>query len=315
MPSSRLFRRLKAAAIAVAVAATTLPILLSATPASACIVDADGDCYLHVNGNAWPSNGLNARTEPWGQIIDTLPSGYNGNTDCYVYDPYSGTYWDWIWDSHIGRSVWVADQYLYTGGNINQQVDELSEGRCGYLNGYPQNWIASSNSNGTSPSDVINLIMQAGSTRSITALLNGLDALPAASTGKWQDSSGCGNSVWANINGNWVAQTYSQRQASGACLRIPDFTNHFRVWHGTDQYGNGLWYFSASTEQNCFPSGHCTNSYNAGRNELINDISTVAHNSGWQFRNTSVQTYDGGSISNAIGNAPYDGYIDFFKLT
>jgi hypothetical protein len=128
----RILRPARAAIMAVILALTCLPILLSATPAKACVADADGDCYLHVTGTVDPSNGLNVRTQPWGTILDTLPYNYSNTVSCYVQAS-DGSYWDWIYDSRIGRSGWVYDPDLYTGGNIYQQVDEMHEGNCGYF--------------------------------------------------------------------------------------------------------------------------------------------------------------------------------------
>jgi hypothetical protein len=128
----RIFRAARAAIMAVVLAASCLPIILSATPANACVLDGDNDCYRHVTGTVEATAGLNVRTQPWGTIIDTLPYLYSSNVDCYVQAS-DGSYWDWIYDSRIGRSGWVYDPYLYTGGNINQQVDEMHEGNCAYF--------------------------------------------------------------------------------------------------------------------------------------------------------------------------------------
>jgi len=131
--SDRRFSRPSRALLTAAlVIAACVPVILSATPAQACVADADGDCYLHVTGTAEASAGLNVRTQPWGSIIDTLPYHYSNSVDCYVQAS-DGSYWDWIYDSRIGRSGWVYDPYLYTGGNINQQVDEMHEGNCAYF--------------------------------------------------------------------------------------------------------------------------------------------------------------------------------------
>lgn len=121
---------LKALTVFAALAASSLFAIGHAPSAQACLIDDDGDCYFHVTGTVTPSNGLNLRASPWGTILDTLPNGYSGNVDCYVRSS-DGTFWDWIYDSRIGRSGWVDDAFLFTGGNINSQVDEMHEGNCG----------------------------------------------------------------------------------------------------------------------------------------------------------------------------------------
>ena len=75
--------------------------------ASACIADADGDCYLHVTGTVETANLNVPRAAPWGTVIDNLPNGYSNNVDCYVQAS-DGSYWDWIYDSRIGQSGWVG---------------------------------------------------------------------------------------------------------------------------------------------------------------------------------------------------------------
>ncbi len=119
----------------VAVAVTTLitaalGVVISQSPAEACIADNDGDCYRSVTGTVTATAGLNLRTAPWGNVLDTVPYNYSNTVDCYVQAS-DGSYWDWLYDSRIGRSGWVYDPYLYTGGNIYQQVDEMTEGQCG----------------------------------------------------------------------------------------------------------------------------------------------------------------------------------------
>jgi lysophospholipase L1-like esterase len=102
----------------------------AATPAVACILDNDGDCYRSVTGTVTATAGLRVRSAPWGNILDTVPYQYSNIVDCYVQAS-DGSYWDWLYDTRIGRSGWVYDAYLYTGGNIYQQVDEMHEGQCG----------------------------------------------------------------------------------------------------------------------------------------------------------------------------------------
>ncbi len=101
---------------------------VQAGAAHACIADADGDCYRSVTGTVTSAN-LNVRAAPWGAILDNVPNGYSNVVDCYVQAS-DGSYWDWLYDTRINRSGWVYDPYLYTGGNIYQQVDELTEGNC-----------------------------------------------------------------------------------------------------------------------------------------------------------------------------------------
>ena len=91
--------------------------------------DDDGDCVRIVTGTVTATAGLNVRAAPYGTILDTLPYRYSDLVSCYVQAS-DGSYWDWINDSRIGRSGWVYDPYLYTGGNINVQVDEVHEGHC-----------------------------------------------------------------------------------------------------------------------------------------------------------------------------------------
>jgi len=121
------WKRLILAASTVMLAAGSVTVAGMGT-ASACIADADGDCYLHVTGTVTSAN-LNVRAAPWGTVTDNLPNGYSNSVDCYVQAS-DGSYWDWIYDSRIGQSGWVYDPYLYTGGNIYQQVDEVHEGNC-----------------------------------------------------------------------------------------------------------------------------------------------------------------------------------------
>jgi hypothetical protein len=111
------------------VASTFLTVGLSSA-AYACLVDDDGDCYRSVTGTVTATAGLNLRAAPWGTILDTVPYNYSNTVDCYAQAS-DGSYWDWLYDTRIGRSGWVYDPYLYTGGNIYQQVDETHEGNCG----------------------------------------------------------------------------------------------------------------------------------------------------------------------------------------
>lgn len=106
-------------------------VLGSSGTASACVIDADGDCFLHVTGTVTSAN-LNVRAAPWGTVLDNVPNGYSSDVTCYVQAS-DGSYWDWLYDTRIGRSGWVYDPYLYTGGNIYQQVDEMHEGNCGSI--------------------------------------------------------------------------------------------------------------------------------------------------------------------------------------
>ena len=80
---------------------------------------------LHVTGTAWPSNGLNIRSGPGTQysIIGTMPHNGTGTVFCYSdgTDIHGDPYWDAIM-SNWGQGF-VSDYYLYTGGNIYDQVD------------------------------------------------------------------------------------------------------------------------------------------------------------------------------------------------
>jgi hypothetical protein len=419
----REWRILKAAALALATAAASLPLILTATPASACPgPDADGDCIRFVQGTVDPSNGLNVRTQPWGTILDTLPYNYTGTVDCYVYDSGTATYWDWIYDTRIGRSGWVADQYLYTGGNINAQVDEMSEGDCAYFSlnpptnigtraisnttvniGWidstggaaqyeitdgtttrttsagttsfnwsglsphqtvclkvatliagdlsswasapcatslnyitPAKWIPSSKSDGSSPSDPINLILTASSTISLGALYTALSGLPGriftdslgvqfhepwtrvySPIGNLTDGH-CTNAVYGDLAGSWNGEDFAAREGGCNPTALGGIgIDHFRAWQTG---GSGSSYISASTEQPCAtaaipPLTHCQNSFNAGRDELFQDITTVAQSNGWTMGVWTVQPYSAGSITTAIGTAPYDGQVYVITLT
>ena len=141
------WKRLILAASTVMLAAGSVTVAGMGT-ASACIADADGDCYLHVTGTVETAN-LNVRAAPWGTVIDNLPNGYSNTVDCYVQAS-DGGYWDWLYDSRIGRSGWVYDPYLYTGGNIYQQVDQMTEGNCGSIPlTMPSNVTATATSTGS----------------------------------------------------------------------------------------------------------------------------------------------------------------------
>lgn len=78
-----------------------------------------------VEGTAWPSNGLNIRSGPYtgDSVVGTMPHNGTGTVFCYTTgtDINGDSYWDHI-NSSWGTG-YVADYYLYTGGNINQQVD------------------------------------------------------------------------------------------------------------------------------------------------------------------------------------------------
>src|SRR5947207_5140300 len=123
--------RPRLATVAAALLVSALVVVVNPTSASACVADPDGDCYLSVQGTVSSAN-LNVRAAPWGTVIDNLPNGYANRVDCYVRAT-DGSYWDWLYDSHIGRAGWVYDPYLYTGGNVYDQVDEMHEGHCGSL--------------------------------------------------------------------------------------------------------------------------------------------------------------------------------------
>ncbi|HEY3732408.1 MAG TPA: hypothetical protein VGL63_00690 [Streptosporangiaceae bacterium] len=128
-----------------ALMAGALPLTLSAATASAttahsaashaaaashhvrpyCVVDGDGDCLQTVRGTAEATAGLNIRSGPGTgySLVGVMPYQSTGTVYCYS----SGTvvngdpYWDWTATSH--GNGYVSDYWLYTGGNINQQVD------------------------------------------------------------------------------------------------------------------------------------------------------------------------------------------------
>ncbi len=130
MTFSRSRLRSRLAAVAVVVLTAGLAVVVDQAPASACIVGNNGGCYRYVTGTVTATAGLNVRTAPYATVLDTVPYNYSNTVDCYVQAS-DGTYWDWLYDSRIGRAGWVYDAYLYTGGNIYQQVDEMTAGDCG----------------------------------------------------------------------------------------------------------------------------------------------------------------------------------------
>jgi hypothetical protein len=123
-------RMFKAIVIVSVLAASSVIAVARAPGALACIADNDGDCYRSVTGTVTATAGLNVRAAPYGTVLDTVPYNYSNSVDCYVQAS-DGSYWDWLYDTRIGRSGWVYDPYLYTGGNIYQQVDQMNEGNCG----------------------------------------------------------------------------------------------------------------------------------------------------------------------------------------
>jgi hypothetical protein len=78
-----------------------------------------------VTGTAWPSNGLNIRSGPGTgySVVGTMPHDGTGTVFCYATgtDVNGDSYWDDL-DSSWGDG-YVADTYLYTAGNINDQVN------------------------------------------------------------------------------------------------------------------------------------------------------------------------------------------------
>jgi len=78
----------------------------------------------HVTGTAWPSNGLNIRSCAYTScsILGTMPHNGTGTVQCYVTGQKinGNPYWDYVF-SAWGDGL-VADYYLYTGGNIYDQV-------------------------------------------------------------------------------------------------------------------------------------------------------------------------------------------------
>lgn len=94
-----------------------------------CLIDNDGDCTVTVTGTAEGIGGVNIRSGPGTgySIVGSMANQSTGTVDCYK----TGTningdsYWDDITTIQGGHfySGFVSDYYLYTGGNINQQVD------------------------------------------------------------------------------------------------------------------------------------------------------------------------------------------------
>jgi hypothetical protein len=95
-----------------------------------CIVDPDGDCLQTIGGTAKAPAGLSIRSGPGTNYgaVGQMPYNSTGTVYCYATnaDPNHGIingdpYWDQIVSSH--GTGYVSDYWLYTGGNINQQVD------------------------------------------------------------------------------------------------------------------------------------------------------------------------------------------------
>jgi hypothetical protein len=90
-----------------------------------CIPDNDGDCLQTVKGTVEATAGLHIRSGPGTgySIVGTMPYLSTGTVVCWA----SGTnvngnsYWDDLGSAY--GSGYVADYYLYTGGNITGQVD------------------------------------------------------------------------------------------------------------------------------------------------------------------------------------------------
>jgi hypothetical protein len=90
-----------------------------------CIVDNDGDCLQTVKGTVEATAGLRIRSGPGTgySIVGTMPYLSTGTVYCWA----SGTnvngdpYWDWTASSY--GDGYVADYYLFTGGNPTGQVD------------------------------------------------------------------------------------------------------------------------------------------------------------------------------------------------
>ena len=210
----------------------------------------------------------------------------------------------------------------------------------------PPEWFAHANSNGSDHGDPINVVLAAGSTRSMAGVISALSALPGRTwteNGKqvqhpWTEVSAgnafqiagcvgtgvtvcniCMNILYANPNGGTrVQQDDSVRE--GGCDQNALFNDsgidHFRAWR---QASTGAWFIAASTEHYCLPpSGptHCVISYDTGQSELVADLQTVASNNGWTFNETDLPAYKSGSTSQPDGSNPqYSGIVKVVTLT
>lgn len=98
---------------------------------NSCPIDEDGDCVQTIAGESVASPYLTVRDEPsrdFGSVVGSLPYGTWGRAFCWYYNPHDmpggDPYWDYGY--YNGTWGWVADYYLYTGGDITTQIDQGS---------------------------------------------------------------------------------------------------------------------------------------------------------------------------------------------
>jgi hypothetical protein len=182
----------------------------------------------------------------------------------------------------------------------------------------PSNWIATSDSAGSTPSDPINIVLTAASTVSFDDLFTQLQKVPGPNGWNWTETfspvvqpdfpnNQCTNPVYADIRNNyWAQQTRAARQ--GGCDLVAMATSgidHFRVW----EYYPGGSYIAASTEHVC-GLDHCPLSFDDGRNVLVIDIQTAAAAMNWKYTQIVEQAY-GSSLINGVS---YDGKVYLITL-
>lgn len=90
-----------------------------------CIIDDDNDCLQTVKGTVEATAGLHIRSGPGTgySIVGTMPYQSTGTVVCWATgtNVNGNTNWDELGSAY--GSGYVADYYLFTGGNIQSQVD------------------------------------------------------------------------------------------------------------------------------------------------------------------------------------------------
>lgn len=113
-------------------------IALSTTPALACIIDdATGRCVVigpTVSGSPNTTAGVNARQWPNENSakIGFLPYGASGTVYCWSYGDPGSAYQYWDFTGVPGHLGFIADRYLFTGGDITTQVNQCDPGTKGF---------------------------------------------------------------------------------------------------------------------------------------------------------------------------------------
>ena len=97
----------------------------SSTVSPMCIPDNDGDCVQTVGGTAEAPAGLNIRSGPGTgySIVGSMP--YHSTTTVFCFRTGTSVNGNSFWDSIAFNGVtgYVSDYWLFTGGNIDGQVD------------------------------------------------------------------------------------------------------------------------------------------------------------------------------------------------